>query len=54
MLIEGRERMRKSRTVLIAVFLLSICAGLSFSAYAGTNHSQSEAVSWISARKAEC
>ena len=43
--------MRKARAVFIAVFLLGICAGLSFSAYAGTNHSQSEAVAWIRAQE---
>ena len=35
------------------ITLLFMCGGISFSVYAGANHSQSEAVAWISARKAE-
>ena len=45
--------MKKFRAFFIAITLLFMCGGISFSVYAGVNHSQSEAVAWISARKAE-
>ena len=47
------RRMKKFRAFFIAITLLFMCGGISFSVYAGVNHSQSEAVAWISARKAE-